>query len=235
MTIKIVYYAYLISDKWESIVSEQLEFLKSCGIYDDAKNIYMCVSGNELEIQNFEEYIKKYSKVEVAEKSTDNFYEYIGIKKVYDISKNDDDEYILYFHTKGITHQNVDKATMTRQLMMISTIENYKEIVSKFSTDRRIDIVGSLPHAHGFMYNTFFWVRSSYVKINLKEPVVSNDRYIWEIWTGIEYSRKKRITTYSPLIGYMQIHNKKELHPLWILLESVYGSKLNKKLHKSKF
>ena len=224
MTIKIVYFAYLLPNKWQSVVSEQLDALKSCGIYNDAANIYMCVVGDEVELNKFDEFIKKYSKVEVSNKSTQNSYEYLGIKKVYDISKNDDDEFILYFHTKGITHKDELYARLTRLLMMASTVENYKEITFKFQQDQKIDVVGAMPHVDGFMYNTFFWVRSSYVNINFQQPVVSDNRYVWEIWTGKEYSRKKTITTYSPLMGYTKIFNKKDLHPIWELLQIVYMS-----------
>ena len=41
MKIKIVYFAYLIPNRWETIVKEQLNSLYNTKLYNDAVNIYI--------------------------------------------------------------------------------------------------------------------------------------------------------------------------------------------------
>lgn len=42
MKLKVVYFAYLLKDKWETIVIEQLTSLVQCGLYNEAEYIYIC-------------------------------------------------------------------------------------------------------------------------------------------------------------------------------------------------
>ena len=46
MKLKVVYFAYLLKDKWEKIVLEQLNCLVKCGLYNEAE-IYMSVGYEE--------------------------------------------------------------------------------------------------------------------------------------------------------------------------------------------
>ena len=92
----------------------------------------------------------------------------------------------------------------TRQAMFKYTIENYKEGINEFISNKDLDVVCAIPHINGFAWYNFFWVRSSYVRNYCSYPEITTDRFVWEIWIGTEFSRKKKIITYSPIIKYDQ-------------------------------
>lgn len=198
--IKIVYFAYLVPNRWYSIVKEQLDELKNLELYEMAANIYFNVISDDVELEQLKSLLKSdYPKIEIANHFYENVYEYAGIKNVYDISsENEDNTIILYFHSKGMTsYQDDDRKKLFRK-----TISNYKEAIEAFENDKEIDVVCAIPHYNGFAYYNFFWIRSSYVKKWLPEPVISTDRYMWEIFIGTTYSKKEKVITYSPFLKY---------------------------------
>jgi hypothetical protein len=199
-TIKIVYFAYLVPNRWHSVVKEQLDALKNLELYETASNIYFNVISDDLELEQLKVFLKNdYPKIEIANHFYENVYEYAGIKNLYDISsENEENTYILYFHSKGMTSY----ADIDRQNLFRNTISNYKEAIEAFENNKEIDVVCAIPHAFGFAYFNFFWIRSSYVKRWLPVPVISDNRYIWEVFIGSYYSKKPKIITYSPLLKY---------------------------------
>ena len=147
MKLKVVYFAYLLKDKWEKIVLEQLNCLVKCGLYNEAENIYMSVGYEEYsELTKLINLVKdNYPKIILLNMFKENLYEYPGIKTLYDISDFDNDTYILYFHSKGIT--SLDNVSI-RQTLFKYTISNYKEYVNKFIEDKNIDISGIITHVN---------------------------------------------------------------------------------------
>jgi len=92
MKIKIVYFAYLIPDKWLPIVEEQLDSLKSLELYNESSNIYMTVISDDNQLTILKKLLAdKYSKVEINNVFQDNVYEYPGLKTIYQIAEDDDD------------------------------------------------------------------------------------------------------------------------------------------------
>ena len=207
MNIKIVYFANLIPNVWEPIITEQLESLKNTGLYLNSK-IYMTVISDDNELKKLVELIKnKYSNIELINVYKENVYEYPGIKTIYQLAEDNDDEVILYFHSKGITSNQHDN----RRYLFKNTIENYQDYISEFKKNPDLEVAGIFPHIDGFCYYNFFWVRSSYVRNYCQKPEISDNRYIWEVWIGKEFSRKKNIITYSPFIGYEQLTKSSEI------------------------
>ena len=208
MNIKIVYFANLIPNTWESIITEQLESLKKLELYNKASNIYMSVISNDRELIKLKELLNsKYKKIELKNIFKENYYEYPGIKTLYQIAQDDDDEVILYFHSKGITsnqHEN-------RKYLFNHTIENYNLYLQEFKRNKELEVAGIFPNIDGFCYFNFFWTRSSYVRNYCSRPEVSENRYIWEVWIGTEFSRKKTVITFSPLVGYTKLKNSNEI------------------------
>ena len=208
MNIKIVYFANLIPNTWESIITEQLESLKKLELYNKASNIYMSVISNDRELIKLKELINsKYKKIELKNIFKENYYEYPGIKTLYQIAQDDDDEIILYFHSKGITsnqHEN-------RKYLFNHTIENYNLYLQEFKRNKELEVGGIFPNVDGFCYFNFFWTRSSYVRNYCSRPEISENRYIWEVWIGTEFSRKKEVITFSPLVGYTKLKNSNEI------------------------
>ena len=209
MKIKIVYFAYLIPDKWLPIVEEQLDSLKSLELYNESSNIYMTVISDDNQLTILKKLLAdKYSKVEINNVFQDNVYEYPGLKTIYQIAEDDDDTLLIYFHSKGMTSNQHE----TRKYLFKYTFENYKDYVKEFEYNKHLEVAGAIPHENGFIFFNFFWARSSYVRNYCEKPIVSDNRYIWEVWIGSEFSRKKEIITYSPIIKYDRV---KHHHEVW--------------------
>ena len=227
INIKIVYFANLIPNSWESIIIEQLDSLKKLELYNKASNIYMSVISNDRELIKLKELINsKYKKIELKNIYKENYYEYPGIKTLYQIAQDDDDEIILYFHSKGITsnqHEN-------RKYLFNHTIENYNLYLQEFKRNKELEVAGIFPNVDGFCYFNFFWTRSSYVRNYCSRPEISENRYIWEVWVGTEFSRKKEVITFSPLVGYTKLKNSNEI---WNA-DKIYREKINQNKDKIK-
>ena len=99
--ISVVYHCYLVGN-WKEIVNEQLNRLKSSGLYDSADIIEVTVNLDKTDKSEFENVVSNYSKLNI-EYFTDNAAEYPGIKKVRELALSHDTK-IFYFHTKGVSN-----------------------------------------------------------------------------------------------------------------------------------
>lgn len=91
-----------------------------------------------------------------------------------------------------------------RRKLFSKTISNYKDAIEAFENDKDIDVVCAILNHNGFAYYNFFWIRSSYVKKWLPEPVITDDRFVWEVFIGKNYSKKDKVITYSPFLKYQR-------------------------------
>ena len=97
MNIKIIYFTYLVPNKWEPIVLEQLEALyKITSLYEQA-SIYISLtvdSESQNEFKKLRNIISsKYNKIQFINVFSKNVYEYPGLKSVYEVSTDNDSEY----------------------------------------------------------------------------------------------------------------------------------------------
>ena len=207
MNIKIVYFTYLVPNKWESIVLEQLEALYNITSLYEQASIYISLtddSESQHEFKKLRNIISsKYNKIQFINVFSKNVYEYPGLKSVYEVSTDNDSEYILYFHSKGMT-SNQD---LERGILFNYTIQNYQKYLDEMENNKEIDIASLIPCVKGFGYYNFFWARSSYINKYCSKPeyspsYIQHERYTWEIWIGNNYSRKNFIKTYSPYFKY---------------------------------
>ena len=207
MNIKIVYFTYLVPNKWEPIVLEQLEALYNVTSLYEQASIYISVidvSESLIEFNKLRNIItSKYNKIQFINVFTTNVYEYPGLKSVYELSSNNDSEYILYFHSKGMTSNQHSE----RNVLFKYTIENYDKYLHEMENNKEIDTASLIPCLKGFGYFNFFWARSSYIHKYCSKPeysssYIKHERYTWEIWIGNNYSRKQFIKTYSPYFKY---------------------------------
>jgi len=195
--VKIVYFTYLVPNKWYPIVTEQLDALKELELYEIAKKIYISVIADDCEFEKLKILLfEKYSKIEIINHYYENVYEYPGIKAIYDIAEND--EILLYFHSKGMTSNAHDD----RKKLFQITIKNFEQYLNEFEVNDQLDVACALPHKCGFAYFNFFWIHGSFVKNWVTQPVPSQCRYVWECWIGNQYSKKQNVITYSPYHGY---------------------------------
>jgi hypothetical protein len=219
MNIKIVYFAYLIPDAWESIVLEQLDSLYSIRSLYEKSSIYMSViddSPSQKELSKLRDIIvAKYSKIQLVNLWTHNVYEYPGIKTIYEFSTNNEHEYLLYFHTKGM----VSNMSMARKILFENTIQNYEVFINQMESNLEIDTASFIPSINGYGYFNFFWARSSYVnkyciKPDCTESFMKYGRFSWEMWLGNQFSMKKDVITWSPYLQYKQVYDEYEANYL---------------------
>jgi hypothetical protein len=168
MKIKIVYFAYLVPDKWITIIEEQLNALYNTNLYNDASEIFVSVISDAYELEKFKIYLTKYPKIIIKNVYQDNVYEYAGIDTIYKIAEDDDDTLILYFHSKGMTSNQHE----TRQYLFKYTIENYTEYLNEFKNNKYLEVAGAIPHENGFIFFNFFWTRTSYIINYCEKPIV---------------------------------------------------------------
>ena len=215
MKIHIVYFAYLKPNQWEDIVLEQLWDLKSSPLYELADSVNISVCSDDVALKRLKQHIwAKFKKVGIINWQTNNTYEYPGIKAIYDLSKNDEDSVILYFHTKGMTSQEKTKGVDSlRKFLFKNTISNFETYINEFKTHPNLDVGCVFPSEFGFSWYNFFWVRSSYVKNYLPEPEPQKNRYTWERFIGSEYS-KKDVKCFSPFLGHNKFKNKQQFYNL---------------------
>ena len=206
MKIKIVYFIFLVPNKWIDIFFEQLNMLKALDLYNLAEIYISVISESDEELNKLKILLNdNFPKINLINVYNDNLlYEYPGIKTVYELSENDNDTLILYFHSKGMTSNEHE----TRKLLFNHTIKNYKVYIQEFINNPNLETAGMLPCKHGFVYYNFFWVRSSYVHNYCSKPettieYLKNGRFSWEMWLGYyEYSKKDKVIIWSPIIKY---------------------------------
>jgi hypothetical protein len=204
MKFTIVYFAYLVPNKWESIILEQLNGLRDCGIYEDSFAIYMSVIADAEQLNKLKHMLNSnFSKITLINVETTNLFEFPGIKTLYDLSAatNDENSYVLYFHSKGM----VSNQHEFRKKLFQNTIVNYKKYLTAFKQDSQINVACIAPHDSGFAYFNYFWCKTSYIKNHCSAPQPSSNRYVWETW--ISETKTKKIITFSPFIQYSHVSN----------------------------
>jgi predicted O-methyltransferase YrrM len=178
----IFYHIYAVNN-WKSLVTEQLEKLRSCGLYDACLAIFVDVIGDEQAIQQYYELIRSYQKIYTVRADNRNTYEYDGLVALKTFANEQrvflQDVYLLYFHTKGVTSGMSD----WRRYMEHFVIENWRNCV--YALDD-YDTVGVNYHndidSKRFHYSgNFWWTKASYV--NTLGPVVNHEEEFW-IATG---------------------------------------------------
>jgi len=227
MSIKIVYFAYLIPGKWESIIIEQLESLHSITSLYEKSSIYMSLiddTPSQIELSKLKNILSaKYSKIQLVNIWSHNVFEYPGIKTIYDLSTDNEHEYLLYFHSKGI----MSEQHIIRKILFEHTIKNYELYINEMETNLKIDTASFIPCINGYGYYNFFWARSSYVKNYCIKPECTESfmkygRFSYEMWLGNQFSMKKNVITYSPYLDYKQVNDECEAYYLMNLIFTNY-------------
>jgi hypothetical protein len=223
MKIKIVYFVYVFQEIWKDIVQEQLGQLEKTELYKIADEIIITANCDNEQEKEFQEFINaNWPKIQIQTIDDKNNFEYIGMKKIWDISQACEDCLILYFHTKGTTHKknkyNINSPSQPkniRKILFDNTILNYKQYLTEFEKNKKLNIGGTFINKTGISWYNFFWVRSSFVKYNLIFPEIQESKYYWEGWIGKTKNMEVPIT-YSPITNYEKLQSRVELRDLHI-------------------
>jgi hypothetical protein len=142
-----------------------VEVINKTGFIDVVDNVFINNIGLPIEnkYKNDKYIVNNYS-------DNTELFEYPSLNKVKTISTNNPDSYILYLHTKGISHTNVNKITYIADwtnLMLHFLVEKHSECINKLNEG--YDTIGcnyiernqytDKKHFSG----NFWWSKSTYI------------------------------------------------------------------------
>lgn len=179
--IAVFYHCYLPNEQDISLFTEQLERLKSSGLYDAANIIFSNISTRSPLIFSA---LDRYRKVKFDLHSEPFLSECETFEFLrYSASKKSDDWCFLYFHTKGSTKKCLN-TTLWRKYMEHFCIDHWDTCVNLINEDG-YDVVGvdflryPKPHFSG----NFWWANKTTIlqtqEIDKKDRA---RRLIWEFW-----------------------------------------------------
>lgn len=196
----IAYHAYLFNDRYMGMMVPQFQLLLSSGLYQACDKLYIgVVDTPDKRPANGIDWVKDFwkfssskennetrSKVEIVV-YPDNKEEANTLKWVKDYSVNNPDDYVLYFHTKGITHYTPATESW-RKYMEYFVIENWKDCIVKLDEGHDCcgvrwhtnTFMGKFPHFSGGMW----WAKTSYINTLNHEYLDLPIRFYREFWIG---------------------------------------------------
>jgi hypothetical protein len=202
----IAYHAYLIGKDSPQMIGEQFKLLLTSGLYTSCDKLYIGIVDNQDKSNpscsdkyaDDIEWIRAYWSFASSKENNDNSKVEIVVypsnnelrdtlRWVRDHAKDNPDDYILFFHTKGITHGRQPLADW-RRYMEYFVIENWTKCVQKL--DEGYDCCGVMwntntplgywPHFSG----AFYWATASYINTLNHGYLDSEDRFHMEFWIG---------------------------------------------------
>jgi len=113
----------------------------------------------------------------------ENEHEYRGILHVWRLAQvhSDKNDVFLYFHSKGITHNDSYSKNINDNYNIILQDQNkIKEIFDLFP---QIDKIGYLSGGIGWIWFNFWFARGSYLS-KVERPIKTERRHYYEDWLG---------------------------------------------------
>ena len=143
--------------------------------------IYIIATISESEENYFRKHVNELFPNEkiIIQCTYTNEYEYQGILKVWEIGQEHykQNDIILYFHSKGVTHSL--KYIKNDNYNII--LKDYNKIKNIFTKYNYIDKIGYSSGGLGWIWYNFWYVRGSYIKY-VEKPIKTNRRHYYEDW-----------------------------------------------------
>ena len=93
----------------------------------------------------------------------------------------------MYLHSKGMfNYNNFDKRHNYEKTATKGTVYQYEKVLEIFKNNSNVSKIGLFPsslHNQNFIWLNFFWSRGYYLQ-TCQDPIVTNDRYYYERWSG---------------------------------------------------
>ena len=181
----VVYHVYCVGNYLE-VAKQQLERLKTSGVYDWCDKLEVTCINTEGNFEDIEDLVKDLTKANLS-KFTDNNFEYQAIKKVWDYSQQYKGK-VLYFHTKGVANTYKDTDTKEESEWKKRGVRLWKEAMEYFLIDKYEDCLDKLNEYNqcgltvdrNWWWGNFWWSNLSWVNSN-PEPAMF-DRWYYEGW-----------------------------------------------------
>jgi hypothetical protein len=180
----IVYYVNcMINDNYFNWIENQLSFVKGYG----GKIYVMCTIEKEKEEEVKEKIKNCFPEADITvECNSTNQYEYPGIKKVWDLSQiyNQENDIIMYFHSKGLTHFS----HYNEAISLLRSSKNCEEIIKDI--DRIYEIFSFFPSIEkitttsggiGWGWYNYWVARGSYL-CKVEKPIITARYHYYEDW-----------------------------------------------------
>lgn len=161
------------------LIDEQLKRLQLHSLSDQA-NVHIGVVGKASKA--IADYVKKIYgfKARIVRKE-EKGWELHTLKLLYDDCKNDPNQYVMYMHTKGLSHYY----NSTKNSVHLSTVNTWRHFMEFVCIDEWRDRVNDLQQYDAIGMNlmdkpfvhfsgNFWWTKGSHV-IKLKDPFTDSD------------------------------------------------------------
>jgi len=196
----VVYHAYMVGDRYMDMMWNQFRQILHSGLYLAADKIHIGVIEDPVRKPlNGRDWVYDFWRFSTSKKDGQillkaeivfhvrNKEEADTLKWIRDYAKDNPDDYVLYFHMKGISKQNAATEDW-RRYMEYFVVENWKDCVAKlkegydccgvmWNTDTPI---GIHPHFSG----NFWWANTNYINTLDHKFLDSKWRFDREFWIG---------------------------------------------------
>lgn len=193
---RIVYFINCyINKNYVYLFARQMQDLAANGLLNGTDSILYVVSSGTADdkIVLQEEIMRIFgSAYDIRLEHTEqNLFEYPGIRKVWELGRQDSDAYILYFHARGISRIKLGRFRRNRQplekRLFRRIIGEWRRNLFWLAAMPSADKVGISHGGNGWVWFNFWWARASYIA-HLEEPEQTERRHYYEDWLG-RYSR----------------------------------------------
>ncbi|MCX7631741.1 MAG: hypothetical protein N2Z22_00255, partial [Turneriella sp.] len=114
-------------------------------------------------------------------------FEYPGIRKVWELAQEDQSGYILYFHSRGITHLRLGRFRRNRQdqekRLFRRVIWQWQKNLLWLENVLSAEKLGLNCGGNGWVWYNFWWARAAYLH-GVEEPHPEERRHYYEDWLG---------------------------------------------------
>jgi hypothetical protein len=211
----IAYHVYLYGDHYMDMVTEQLRKIINAKFYKDGsyennmfsncKKLYLGINDSENKkpdngidwLRRFTNFASSKENPELNKVEICVYPDNIELRRtllwIRDYAKYNPGEYVLFFHTKGITHDDIPNRDW-RNYMEYFTIERWRDCIAKL--DEGYDCCGVLWNCdqagnyHPHFSGAFWWATTDYINTLDHSYLTSANRYDGEFWIGTNKKAK---------------------------------------------
>ena len=187
----IVYHGFLYGN-YKQVLTDQFNDLILSGLYEEADKVYIGLVDTVNGAEWVRDFWKGKTKVEIIVYKENNELA-DTMRWVRDYSKANPEDYVLFFHSKGVSHYDLPTEDW-RKYMEYFTVERWRDCVDKlnegydacgvlWNTDT---VYGKYPHFSG----AFWWATCKYIN-SLDHSYLDMDwKYGREMWIGTNKEAK---------------------------------------------
>ena len=192
MTLTIIYFVWINKTKnYRSIIKGQLtDLTQSQALASAFLNIQLSCDDPSIVDIIKSDISDLLNGIDFAvEVHTENLFEYYGIHKLWTLAKKDPNGIFLYMHGKGMSNNyDNDSGRHAYEVFLTRrTLGFFRQAISIAEHNTEIMKIGLFPSKHhlpnDFVWLNFYFARGEYL-ITCDEPIISNNRYYYEVWSG---------------------------------------------------